>query len=71
VADRLGVQIWYIVGGGVCMGMGILAFFVPSILNLEDHRAAPEAGESEVTPTSGTLSGAPARLSKGRGSEGA
>src|SRR5918994_1038622 len=39
VADRLGVQIWYIVGGGVCMGMGILAFFVPSILNMEDHCA--------------------------------
>jgi MFS family permease len=54
VADRLGVQIWYIVGGGVCMGMGILAFFVPSILNMEDHRAAPEPGESEseVTLTS-------------------
>ena len=34
VADRLGVQIWYIVGGGVCMGMGILAFFIPSILNM-------------------------------------
>jgi DHA3 family macrolide efflux protein-like MFS transporter len=52
VADRLGVQIWYIVGGGVCTGMGILAFFVPSILNMEDHRAAAEAGESEVTLTS-------------------
>ena len=52
VADRLGVQIWYIGGGGVCMGMGILAFFVPSILNMEDHRASPEAAESEVTVTS-------------------
>ena len=52
VADRLGVQIWYIVGGAVCMSMGILAFFIPSILNMEDHRAAPEAGESEVTLTS-------------------
>jgi MFS transporter, DHA3 family, macrolide efflux protein len=53
VADRLGVQIWYIVGGAVCTGMGILAFFIPSILNMEDHRAAaPEAGENEVTLTS-------------------
>jgi hypothetical protein len=34
------------------MGMGILAFFVPSILNMEDHRAAPKADESEVTLTS-------------------
>ena len=49
VADRLGAQIWYIVGGAVCMGMGILAFFIPSILNMEDHRAGPEVGESEVT----------------------
>ena len=49
VADRLGVQIWYVVGGAVCTGMGVLAFFIPSILNMEDHRAAPEAGESEVT----------------------
>jgi DHA3 family macrolide efflux protein-like MFS transporter len=52
VADRLGVQIWYIVGGAVCAGMGILAFFIPSILNMEDHRAAQEAGASEVTLTS-------------------
>jgi len=52
IADRLGVQIWYIVGGAVCTGMGILAFFVPAILNMEDHRAAPQAGESEVTLTS-------------------
>ena len=51
-AERLGVQIWYIVGGAVCTAMGILAFFVPSILNMEDHRAAPEAAESEVTLTS-------------------
>jgi DHA3 family macrolide efflux protein-like MFS transporter len=52
VADRLGVQIWYIVGGAVCMGMGIFAFFIPSIRNMEDHRAAPEPGESEATLTS-------------------
>jgi DHA3 family macrolide efflux protein-like MFS transporter len=52
VADRLGVQIWYVVGGAVCTGMGILAFFIPSILNMEDHRAAQEAGESEATLTS-------------------
>jgi DHA3 family macrolide efflux protein-like MFS transporter len=51
VADRLGAQIWYIVGGAVCMAMGILAFFIPAILNMEDHRAAPEAEESEVTLT--------------------
>ena len=52
VADRLGVQIWYIVGGAVCTGMGILGFFVPSMVNMEDHRAVPEAAEPEVTLTS-------------------
>ena len=52
VADRLGVQIWYVIGGALCMGMGALAFFIPSIANMEDHRAAPEVGDSEVTLTS-------------------
>ena len=51
VADGLGVQVWYTVGGAVCMGVAILAFFIPSILNMEDHRAAPEADESAVTLT--------------------
>jgi DHA3 family macrolide efflux protein-like MFS transporter len=52
VADLLGVQFWYIVGGVVCMGMGIAAFFVPSITRMEEHRAAVPAGDAQAPATS-------------------
>ena len=48
VADRLGVQVWYIAGGVVCMGMGGLAFFIPSITGMEDYRAATPEPDAQV-----------------------
>jgi len=38
VADRFGVQIWYVVAGTACALMGVLGFFVPAIAHLEDGR---------------------------------
>jgi DHA3 family macrolide efflux protein-like MFS transporter len=52
VADRLGVQIWYIVGGAVCTAMGIFAFFVPSITRMEEHPRAMQAHDSQIPATS-------------------
>jgi DHA3 family macrolide efflux protein-like MFS transporter len=43
VADRLGVQSWYIIGGVVCALMGVAGFFIPAVVGLEDGRAAPDA----------------------------
>ena len=37
VADALGVQIWFIAGGLLCIAMGIGAVFVPAIMNLEQR----------------------------------
>jgi DHA3 family macrolide efflux protein-like MFS transporter len=37
VADLLGVHIWYIAGGVVCMLMGLAGFFVPAVINLENN----------------------------------
>jgi DHA3 family macrolide efflux protein-like MFS transporter len=48
VADRVGVQAWYIAGGVVCMGMGVLSFFIPAVLRLEDHRAATTVGQAQT-----------------------
>ncbi len=52
VADRFGVRVWYIIAGIGSMLMGIVAFFVPAIVHLEDDRraevvvdAGPEASE--------------------------
>jgi DHA3 family macrolide efflux protein-like MFS transporter len=44
VADAIGVQPWYFFGGLVCMVLGLGAFFVPAIVNVEQGRetgAAP------------------------------
>ncbi|HVN54744.1 MAG TPA: MFS transporter [Anaerolineaceae bacterium] len=35
ISDRLGIPIWYLVGGVVCLFMGTAAFWVPAIMNIE------------------------------------
>ena len=47
VADALGVRVWYVMGGVVCILMGIGAFFVPPIMHLEDSRHAHAVVEGE------------------------
>jgi len=53
VADRFGVRVWYTIAGVGSILMGVVAFFVPAILHLEDDRRAeavvdadPEASEA-------------------------
>ena len=41
VADLLGVQIWFIVGGVAILVMGSVAFFTPPIMRIEDRVAEP------------------------------
>jgi DHA3 family macrolide efflux protein-like MFS transporter len=50
VADALGVQIWFLIGGIATTVMGTGAFFTPAIMQLED-RTAKDAitGEEEAT----------------------
>jgi len=44
VADRFGVQAWFVAGGLLCATMGLGLFFVPAVMNLEHGRTqAPEA----------------------------
>jgi DHA3 family macrolide efflux protein-like MFS transporter len=38
VADWLGVQVWFVIGGLLCILMGIAMLFVPSVRALEAHR---------------------------------
>jgi DHA3 family macrolide efflux protein-like MFS transporter len=40
IADRLGVQTWFIIGGIVTGLMGIFGFFIPVIMHFEDGRTA-------------------------------
>ncbi len=46
ISDLLGVRIWYVVAGVVCILMGVGAFFVPAIVHLEDNHKEPTAKEA-------------------------
>lgn len=41
VADRFGVQLWYIVGGLACLLMAAVILFSPAMMRLEDGRDQP------------------------------
>ena len=47
IADKLGVQTWFIIGGIVTIGMGIIGVFIPAIMHFEDGRGAPQPGGIE------------------------
>jgi hypothetical protein len=47
VADRLGVQAWYVIGGGVCILTTLAASFIPAIMNIEQNQALAEVIPAE------------------------
>jgi DHA3 family macrolide efflux protein-like MFS transporter len=47
VADALGSGFWFVLGGAACLGMGAISFFVPTIMNIEEHRGSTSAGHAE------------------------
>ncbi len=46
VSDWLGIQIWYWIGGSLCLLMGLAGFFIPVIMNVESNRS--ESGPAAV-----------------------
>lgn len=48
VADHFGIQVWFWFGGAWCLLMGVGAFLVPAIIELE----AQMKGSGEVVPQS-------------------
>jgi len=42
IADRLGVQFWYIIGGSICILTTIVAGFIPAIMNIERNQGAAQ-----------------------------
>lgn len=38
VADRLGVQTWFVIGGVMCALMGIVGYFIPAVMTFEEGR---------------------------------
>jgi DHA3 family macrolide efflux protein-like MFS transporter len=41
VADYWGVRTWYLIGGGMCILVTLVAFAIPAIMNIEQNKAQP------------------------------
>jgi DHA3 family macrolide efflux protein-like MFS transporter len=42
LSDRLGVRFWYLLGGGLCILVTLIAFTIPAIMNIENNRLPPK-----------------------------
>lgn len=42
VADRFGIQVWFIFGGVLCVLMSFAGFFIPAVMNIEKVRGINE-----------------------------
>ncbi len=40
IADWLGIQFWYIVGGAIMITVGLIALSIPTVMHIEDEHAA-------------------------------
>jgi DHA3 family macrolide efflux protein-like MFS transporter len=38
VADQIGIQAWFLLGGLLCMLMGVVGLFIPAVMNIEERR---------------------------------
>jgi DHA3 family macrolide efflux protein-like MFS transporter len=53
IADKLGVQTWFIIGGVVTLLMGITSIFIPAIMHFEDGRVPGQSVLVEKSDKSG------------------
>lgn len=58
VADAIGVQSWYVIGGIAAILMAVLGFSLPAVMNIEDNHRQPAAPAQELvdSPVSEGLS---------------
>ncbi|MGB2909935.1 MAG: MFS transporter [Anaerolineales bacterium] len=39
VADRVGIQAWFLLGGSLCVLMAVAGLFIPAVMNIEEKRS--------------------------------
>ena len=56
IADAFGVRVWYVVGGVLCIVLGLVAFAVPAIMHVEEngHAASSRTPEDSVATAAPT-----------------
>ena len=50
ISDWLGVRIWYLIGGGLCILVTLVAFSIPAIMNIEQNRHQAQVAPPSSTP---------------------
>jgi len=50
LADALGVRVWYVVGGLACAAIGLAAFTIPAIMNVDENRRDAQARVEAPVP---------------------
>lgn len=49
VADAIGVQSWYVIGGLVCILLALVGYSLPALMNIEgNHRNAGKSAQEQV-----------------------
>ena len=49
IADRFGIQIWFFLGGIICLLMAIVGVFIPAVMNLEtNHKDKSQLKDKEL-----------------------
>ncbi|MCD5416015.1 MFS transporter [Candidatus Bipolaricaulota bacterium] len=54
VSDRFGIQIWYVIGGILCLLVAVSFLFFPAILHIEEDHPGSEGIETTVVVESAT-----------------
>jgi MFS transporter, DHA3 family, macrolide efflux protein len=57
IADTLGVRVWYLLGGGATLVIGMVCFFVPAIMHIESNGRARETGDNDAPPVNVAVQG--------------
>jgi len=53
VADRVGIQAWFLLGGILCVVTGIAWLFIPAVMGIEEQHSIvpdPQGGVVPVSP---------------------
>jgi DHA3 family macrolide efflux protein-like MFS transporter len=48
ISDRMGLQVWYLTAGALCLVLGLASFFVPALIHIEDNHAGGSAAPVEA-----------------------
>jgi DHA3 family macrolide efflux protein-like MFS transporter len=49
VADRVGIQAWFLLGGSLCVLMGVAGLFIPAVMKMEEEQRVVRQAYPELT----------------------